>query len=89
MAGHECNPCVFVRKGAQWIQGVKIDDESSGTKSTGTTSARSAAFNKFQVATTQGSFSSSSNGSSAGGSVVNTAHQVLEFAPPPALTNSL
>ena len=86
MAGHECNPCVFVRKGAQWIQGVKIDDESSGTKSTGTTSARSAAFNKFQVATTQGSFSSNSNGSSAGGSVVNTAHQVLDFSPPPAIT---
>jgi len=79
MAGHECNPCVFVRKGAQWVQGVKIDDESSGAKSTGTTSARSAAFNKFQVATTQGNFSSNSSGSGTGGSVVNTAHQVLAY----------
>ena len=79
LAGHDCNPCVFVRNGAQWIQGFKIDDESAGTKDAGATSARSVAFNKFQVATTQGNFSNNSNSSS---SVVNTAHQVFRLLRP-------
>ena len=74
-AGHDCNPCVFVRKGTQWIDGIKIDDERTGSKAAGVvSSARSAAFKKFEVATTQGNFS---NGSASGGSgaVVATAHQ--------------
>ena len=28
-AGHDCNPCIFLRKGAVWIQGAKIDNSSS------------------------------------------------------------
>ena len=75
--GHDCNPCVFLRKGASWVEGMKIDDESTGKKEAGATSARSAAFNKFQVATTQGNFSNSNNGA---GSVVATAHQVCHLA---------
>jgi len=74
--GHDCNPSVFVRKGAQWVEGMKIDDESTGKKDAGATSARSAAFSKFQVATTQGNFS---NGSSNAGTSVTTAHQVQLF----------
>lgn len=70
-AGHDCNPCIFLRKGAVWVQGVKIDDENT-EKDAGATSARSAAFNKFQVATTQGNFSNSNSGA---GSVVSTRHQ--------------
>ena len=31
-AGHDCNPCVLVRKGTQWIDGIKIDDERTGSK---------------------------------------------------------
>jgi actin related protein 2/3 complex subunit 1A/1B len=74
-AGHDCNPCVLVRKGTQWIDGIKIDDERTGSKAAGVvSSARSAAFKKFEVATTQGNFS---NGSASGGSGagVATAHQ--------------
>jgi actin related protein 2/3 complex subunit 1A/1B len=85
-AGHDCNPCLFARKGTQWIEALKIDDESSGKKDDGITSARSAAFKKFEVATTQGSFSS---GSSTVAAVVATAHQVpLSSYPSPSLPSS-
>mmetsp|Transcript_35147 Transcript_35147/g.83272 ORF Transcript_35147/g.83272 Transcript_35147/m.83272 type:complete len:415 (+) Transcript_35147:1-1245(+) len=54
-AGHDLNPTAYVRRGGVWSEGGKLDDSKAGKASVSAgASARSAAFKKFEMSSTQG-----------------------------------
>ena len=55
-AGHDMNPTAYVRRGGNWVEGGKLDDSKAGKQSASAGSARSAAFKKFELSSSQVGF---------------------------------
>jgi len=68
-AGHDCNPTVYSKEGKGWVEKKKLD-EATESSSEPTSSARGAAFKKFESSSTMGIEA----GGGSKGATISTAH---------------